>query len=67
MVAGLVWLISCSNLANLFSARARSREREMALRISIGAGRARLIQQVLVEGALVAAAASALGLASARL
>jgi putative ABC transport system permease protein len=63
LVAGLVLLIACSNLANLFLARAAAREREMALRISIGAGRSRLIQQVIVEGALVAAAACALGLA----
>ena len=63
VVAGLVLLIACTNLANLFTARAMAREREMALRVSIGAGRGRLIQQVLLEGALLASAACALGLA----
>jgi predicted permease len=61
-VAGLVLLIACSNLANLFTARATAREREMALRASIGAGRGRLVQQVIVEGAVLAAAACGLGL-----
>jgi predicted permease len=57
----LVLLIACSNVGNLMAAQATSRAREMALRVSIGAGRWRLIQLVLVESALLAAAASALG------
>ncbi len=61
-IAALVLLIAGSNIANLFLARTAAREREMALRLSIGAGRGRLIQQMLVESALVAGAACALGL-----
>ena len=65
-VVGLVLLLACSNLANLMLARAAAREREMALRLSIGAGRARLVQQMLIEAGALSVAAAAIGAAFAR-
>jgi len=57
----LVLLIACANVANLMTAQAAAREKEMALRVSIGAGRARLIQLMLIECLLIAATATAVG------
>ena len=60
--AAMLLLIACANVAGLLVGQAAARRREIAIRLAIGSGRARLVRQMLIEGAVLAAAAGALTL-----